>query len=133
MWFISFKKIYYLLLICVLTIIFDLENEVEYLTYIIRVLDSKPLWLRPRGSRNTVCLLKCYSRLSVLPADCVCPHVVVVVGLERFNDLCGYAAEPLMLDRSKVRFQNKEPVSFLGLRRARLVEFRFLDGSANQT
>ena len=30
------------------------------------------------------------------------PHVVVMVGLERFDDLWGYAVEPLMLDRPKM-------------------------------
>ena len=33
--------------------------------------------------------------------------VVVVVVLERFSDLWGYAVEPLMPTRSKVRFQTK--------------------------
>ena len=37
----------------------------------------------------------------------LCPHVVVVMGFERFNDLSGYTVEPLMPDRSKVRFQTK--------------------------
>ena len=34
-------------------------------------------------------------------------NVIVVVRLERFNDLLGYAVEPIMSDRSKVRFQTK--------------------------
>ena len=37
----------------------------------------------------------------------LCPHVVVVVRLEHFNDLRGYAVESVMPDRSKVRFQTK--------------------------
>ena len=37
----------------------------------------------------------------------MCPHFVVVVGLERFNELLGYAVEILTPDRSKVRFQTK--------------------------
>ena len=37
----------------------------------------------------------------------LCPHVVVAIGLERLNDLWGYAVEPLMPDRFKVRFQTK--------------------------
>ena len=34
-------------------------------------------------------------------------HVVMVVGLVCFNGPLGYAVEPLMLDRFKVRFQTK--------------------------
>ena len=37
----------------------------------------------------------------------LCPHVVVVVGCEHFSDLWGYAVEPLMRDRPKVRFRTK--------------------------
>ena len=37
----------------------------------------------------------------------LCFHVVVVVELERFNDIWGYAVEPLMPDQSKVTFQTK--------------------------
>ena len=36
-----------------------------------------------------------------------CPHVVVVAGFVCVNDPCGYAVEPLMPDRSKVRRQTK--------------------------
>ena len=45
-----------------------------------------------------------------------CPHVVVVVGLECFNDLWGYAVKPSM-----------------GLRRARVVDVRIRGASAYQT
>ena len=37
----------------------------------------------------------------------LCPHVVVVVGLVCANDPWGYAVEPLMPVRSKVRRQTK--------------------------
>ena len=37
----------------------------------------------------------------------LCPHVVIVVGFVFVNDLWGYAVEPLMVDRPKVRFQTK--------------------------
>ena len=47
------------------------------------------------------------------------PHVVVVVGLECINDLWGYAVEPLMLDRSKVRFQTKRDTGFYDVRESR--------------
>ena len=35
------------------------------------------------------------------------PLIAVMVGLECFNDLWGYAVDPLMPVRSKVRFQTK--------------------------
>ena len=38
----------------------------------------------------------------------LCPHVAVVVGLECFNDLWGYAAEPAMPDRPKVRLRQTQ-------------------------
>ena len=37
----------------------------------------------------------------------LCPHVVVAVGLLYFDDSRGYAVDPLMFDRSKVRFKTK--------------------------
>ena len=44
----------------------------------------------------------------LLLAPCqLCPHVVVVVGLVCVNDPWGYAVEPLMPDRSKMRRQIK--------------------------
>ena len=61
----------------------------------------------------------------------LCPHVAVVVGLVCFDDPWGYAVEPLMPDRSKVRFQFKRDTG--GLRRARTDEVHFWDSSAHQT
>ena len=46
----------------------------------------------------------------------MCHHVVVVVGLECFNDLWGYAVEPLMSDRSKVRFHTKRDTGVYAVR-----------------
>ena len=40
------------------------------------------------------------------------PQVIVVEGLERFNDLWGYVVEPLMPDRYRVRFQVKRDMGF---------------------
>ena len=45
----------------------------------------------------------------------VSPHVVVVVGLVCFNDPWGYAVEPLMADRSKVRCQTKRDTGVYAL------------------
>ena len=43
-----------------------------------------------------------------IQAPCrLCPHVVVVVGLEWFSDLWDTAVEPLMPDRPKVTLQTK--------------------------
>ena len=64
------------------------------------------------------------------PADCV-TMLCLVVGLERFNDLWDYAVEPLIPDRSKVRFQTKRDKG--GLRRAQAVECRCRNASAHQT
>ena len=52
------------------------------------------------------------------PADCV-PHVrvVVVVGFMCFDDPWDYAVEPLMPDRSKVRFQTKRDTGVYAMRR----------------
>ena len=61
----------------------------------------------------------------------LCPHVVIVVGLVCVNNPWGYAVEPLMPDRSKVRVQTK--LVYAGLRGARTVEVRFQDASAHQT
>ena len=51
------------------------------------------------------------------------PHVVVVVGLECFNDLWDNAVEPLMSDRSKIKFQTKKDT--YGLRRVQVIEVHF--------
>ena len=44
------------------------------------------------------------------------PNVVVVVGLVCFDDLWGYAVEPLMPDRPKVRFQTKRDTGVYAVR-----------------
>ena len=72
-----------------------------------------------------------YTKYSVGPYQ-LCPHVVVVVGLVCFDDPWGYAVEPLMPDRSYVRFWTERETE--GLHRARMIEVRFRDGaSAHQT
>ena len=43
-------------------------------------------------------------------------HVVVVVGLVCFDDPWGYAVEPLMLDRSKLKFQTKRDTGVYAVR-----------------
>ena len=55
------------------------------------------------------------------------PHVVVI-GLERFS--WGYAVEPLMPDRSKVRRQTKRDTGAYAMRGE--VKVRFRDASAHQ-
>ena len=50
-------------------------------------------------------------------------NVVVVVELQRFNVLWGYAVEPLMSDRCNVRFKIKRDTG----------GFHFRDASAHQT
>ena len=51
------------------------------------------------------------------PADR--PHVDVVVGLEPNSDLWGYAVEPLMADRPKVRFQTIKDTGIYAVRWSR--------------
>ena len=46
----------------------------------------------------------------------LCPHVVGVAGLKRFNDVWGYAVKPLMPDRSKLRFQTKRDTGVYAVR-----------------
>ena len=50
----------------------------------------------------------------------LCTHVVVVVGLVCFDDLWGYAVEPLMRDRPKVRSQTKRDTGVYASRCGRL-------------
>ena len=65
----------------------------------------------------------CNAKLLSSPAD-----FVVMVGLESFNDLWGYAVEPLMPIRSKVKFQTKRNTGICAVR----VEVRFQVASVHQ-
>ena len=57
----------------------------------------------------------------------LCPHIVVVVGLEH---LWGYAVEPLIPNRTKVKFQAKRDMGFTLWA---MVEARFREASGHQT
>ena len=59
------------------------------------------------------------------------PHVVVVEGLERLNDLWDYAVKPLMPDRPSSDIPDEEGHG--SLLRVRVVDVRFRDSSAHQT
>ena len=61
-------------------------------------------------------VIKLYSLREKTPGR-LCAHVVIVVGLVWVNDPLGYAVEPLMPDRSKVRFQIKRDTGVYAERR----------------
>ena len=89
-------------------------------------LQAASRWL-PACFKHVIHLNRTLLLSSSLEPCRLCPHVIVVMGLKRINDLWNYAVEPNMPARFKVRFQHG------GLRHVRVVEVLFRDASVHQT
>ena len=76
---------------------------------------SLAFYFEPAPSGFTRCLAHIGSSVMLYPRR-LCLLVVVVVGLVCFDDLWGYVDEPLMPDRSKVRFQTKRDTGVYAVR-----------------